>query len=371
MRTNLFAFFIALAAATFAVDAFCLTTPNMSANTLFLFRNSNFHKEDTNPANVDNTPNGFDVQEAELQIYSDVDPYTRLNLLLSVSPSFESDGTQVEEKWGIEPEEVFAESNVISDVTFKIGKFKAFMGKHNLLHTHAYPFIEAPLANTKLLGDEGFNDPGVSAAILLPSSWFSEGTLQYLRGKGENAEFNSPSPAASVGLAHWKNLVDLSDALTMEVGVSYAKGGNSYRKTTTLSGADLTFKWRPTEGGLYHSLVWATEYLGRTQEQAEVENEKSHGVATWIQYQFAERWAGLYRYDTLTTKDTFDPVNLPDDTWKRHSLALVYSPSEFSSFKMEFDQRNGGTKNANGDDTEKSIFLQANFTIGAHPAHAY
>jgi hypothetical protein len=38
---------------------------------------------------------------------------------------------------------------------------------------------------------------------------------------------------------------------------------------------------------------------------------------------------------------------------------------------MEFDQRNGGTKNANGDDTEKSIFLQANFTIGAHPAHAY
>lgn len=352
-------------------EAFCLSSPNVSANALFLYRNSNFHKEDADPANLDSAPNGINIQEAELQFYSDVDPYTRLSLLLSIAPSLESDGTNIEEKWGIEPEEAFAESNIIPNVTLKIGKFKAFMGKHNILHTHAYPFIEAPLANIKLLGDEGLNDAGLSAAVLVPTTWFNELTLQYLRGQGENDEFKSPSPGSSVELVHWKNLFDLSEALTMEVGGSYAQGENSFRKKTTLTGADLTFKWRPSEGGRYQSLLWTIEYLGRTQSQDGVDDEKGNGLASWLQYQFAERWSALYRYDTLTIKDTFDLTGLPNDTWKRNSIGLQYRASEFSSFKLEMDQRTGGLTAANGDEIENSIFLQANFTIGAHPAHAY
>lgn len=371
MHLRFLAFAVFMASLLSYAEAFCLTTPNISANALFLYRNSNFHKEDADPTNLDQTPNGLNVQEAELQIYSDVDPYTRLSLLFSIAPSYESDGTTIEESWGIEPEEAFFESNVVPDVSFKVGKFKAFMGKQNMLHSHAYPFVEAPLANTKLLGDEGLNDVGLSAAILIPAPWFTEFTLQYLRGKGENEEFNSPTPSDGVGLIHWKNLLDLTEDLTLEVGASYAQGGNSYRKTTSLTGADLTLKWRPSEGGRYKSLTWATEYLGRTQSQEGVDPEKGNGVATWLQYQFAERWSALYRYDTLVMKDTFDPVNLPNDTWRRHSVALVYAPSEFSSYKLEADQRTGGPANANGETTEKTIFVQANFTIGAHPAHAY
>ncbi len=74
---------------------------------------------------------------------------------------------------------------------------------------------------------------------------------------------------------------------------------------------------------------------------------------------------------TLVVKDTFDTANLPNDTWERHTLALAYSPSEFSSYKLEYDQRRGGTVSSTNDNVEKSIFLQANFTIGAHPAHSY
>jgi len=353
------------------LNAFAISAPNMSANALLLYRNSNFHKEDTNFTTPDQTPNGFDVQETELQFYADVDPYTRLSMLLSIAPHYTSDGTSVSEEWGIEPEELFAESNTVPNITFKVGKFKAFMGKHNTLHTHAYPLIEAPLANTYLMGDEGLNDVGVSAALLIPTSWFNEFTLQYLRGKGGNDEFNSPTPGEGVGLVHWKNLVDLSEDLTLEVGASYASGGNSYRKDTVLSGADLTLKWRPLEGGRYTSLLWATEYLTRTQAQADVSDETGGGLASWLQYQFAERWAATYRYDNLKVTNSFDPVNLPNDTWERHSLALTYAPSEFSSYRFEYDQRHGGPVNSNGDTTEKVFYLQANFTIGAHPAHAY
>lgn len=368
-RMNFFILF--LSAWAYGTQAFCLTTPNISANALFLYRNSNFHKEDADPTNLDDKPNGLNVREMELQVSSDVDPYTRLNLLFSISPGYEANGTSVEETWALEPEEAFAESNVVPGVLFKLGKFKAFMGKHNLLHTHAAPFIEAPLANASLLGEEGLNDAGLSAGILLPAPWFSELTLEYLRGKGENEEFHSPTPGEGVGLAHWKNLFDLSDDLTVEIGVSYAQGENSYRETTSLSGADWTLKWRPSEGGRYRSLVWSIEYLGRHQSQPGVPQEKGSGVTTWLQYQFAERWASLYRYDTLSMKDSFDPLSLPNETWQRHSLAVVFSPSEFSSFKLEADQRTGGPKNAKGDGVERSLFLQANFTIGAHAAHAY
>lgn len=371
MHIKLFFIALFLVMTSFSINAFCLTAPSISSNALFLYRNSNFHKDDTNVTAPDQQPNGFDIQEAELQIFSDVDPYTRLNLLLSIAPKYISDGTKISEVWGIEPEEAFVESNIVSDVTFKIGKFKTAMGKHNTLHTHAYPFIEAPLTNSKLLGDEGFNDTGVSVAGLLPSQWFSEITLQFARGKGENNEFNSPSPASGVSLVHWKNLFDFSDELTMEAGVSYAQGTNSYRKVTSLIGADLTFKWRPSEGGKYTSLLWATEYLSRNQAQDNFLSEKGNGIATWIQYQFAERWATLYRYDDLMIENTFDPINLPNDITKRNSLGLIYSPSEFSSFKLEYDQRNGGVANNSNETTEKSLFLQANFTIGAHPAHSY
>lgn len=350
-----------------------MNSPNTSANALFLYRNSNFHQQDADPGNLDQDRNGVNIQEAELQFYSDVDPYTRLSLLLSIHPEYEKnkDGL-ISEKWIIQPEEAFAESNIIPDMTLKIGKFKAAMGKHNQLHTHAFPFILAPLINLNLLGDEGLSDVGFSTAILLPvTNWFSEFTLQYLRGEGTNTEFSSPQPTDGVGVAHWKNLFDLSDSLTLELGASYAQGENLYKKTTSLAGADLTFKWRPTEGGRYKSLLFATEYLQRTQAQTLVENEQGKGFASWLQYQFAERWAASYRYDYLVVKNSFNPANLPNDTVNRHSVGLAYIPTEFSSYHLEYDQKASSLMNPAGETIDKTIFLQANFTIGAHPSHSY
>lgn len=354
-----------------AQEASALKSPSVSANALFLYRNSNFHQGDADPTNPDSTPNGFNVREMELQFFSDVDPYTRLNLILAIHPEIEVVAGEIQETWAIEPEEAFVTSNYFPATTLALGKFKAAIGKHNLLHTHAFPFIEAPLANQFLLGDEGFNDVGVSSAVFLPAPWFSEITFQYLRGEGENTQFNSPSPQDGVGVAHWKNLWDLSEALTMELGASYAQGANSFRKTTAITGGDLTFKWRPTEGGRYQSWIWSTEYLSRSQEQPGASTENGNGITSFIQYQFAQRWAGLYRYDDLVVKNSLDPLNLPNDTRRRHSVGLVFMPSEFSSFKMEYNQRNGGPVSATNETTERSFFLQGNFTIGSHPAHSY
>lgn len=347
-----------------------LTTPNVSANALFLYRNSNFAKEDT-----DTTRNGIDLQEAELAFFAEVDPYSRLNLLFSVHPQYTLNSTTnvVDQTWAIEPEEAYAETDNVPSTTVKIGKFKAALGKHNQLHTHAFPFVDAPVVNSLLLGDEGLNDIGISAAVLLPLSWFSEFTAQYLRGEGENSEFKSPSPGDGVGLGHWKNLWDLSDALTMELGASYASGANSIRGGTSLLGTDLTWKWRPVSGGKYQSWMLAAEYIARRLEQPTRGDENGIGWNIWGKYQVAERWELLGRYDQVTAEGGDSGVNsnaLTNITTKKYSAAVILSATEFSSYRLEYNQAEGPAS-ASGERVERKLYLQANFTIGAHPSHSY
>ena len=362
---------IILALELFVQTASAISAPSISSNALFLFRDSNFHSRDADPANVDTEPNGLSVREAELQFYADVDPYTQLNLVLAIHPQISSNGTEIDEKWVIEPEEAFVDSISIQAVTLRAGKFKAIMGKHNTLHTHAFPFIKGPLANEFLLGDEGLNDFGVSASWLLELPWFSELTVQYLRGKGENTEFRSPRPNDGVALVHYKNLIDLNDDLTLELGLSHAQGKNSYREMTQLNGGDLTFKWRPADGGKYYSFLWATEYLLRTQGQTSLVDEKGFGIASWLQYQFAERWMALYRYDNIKFQNSYQATAVPNGMTSRNSFALAFNASDFSTIKIEFDQKIGLLANANGQTTENSIYVQANFLIGSHPSHKY
>lgn len=354
----------------FASKAFAQNSPNLSANTLFLYQHSNLTRED-----VDTTRNGFDLQEAEIALYSDVDPYHRLNILLAVGPEYEFDATtsQVVQSWKVEPEAAYAESLQIPGITLKLGKFKAALGKHNQLHTHAFPFVNAPIVNSNLLGDEGLNDVGVSVAGLIPISWFSEVTLQFLRGEGENEEFNSPSNGGGVGVLRWSNLFDLSDEATLEMGVSGARGDNYLRTKTQLGGFDLTYKWRPMAGGKYYSLILAIEALRRTTEQPGVEDEIAQGGSIWGQYQFAQRWNAALRLESFSAENSDAGVNtraLPNEKSTRSALSLSFLPTEFSSYRLELGQGKL-PPNAQGETDEKRIFLQANFTIGAHPAHAY
>lgn len=343
-----------------------LKSPNVSGDALFLYRDSNFGRQNNSAAR-----NGIDIQEAELAFYADVDPYSRLNMLFSASPTY--DPTTGKQTWSFDPEELFVESDHIPQVTLKLGKFKAAFGKHNILHTHAFPFVDAPLINADLLGDEGLNDAGISAAGLLPVPWFSEITAQYLRGDGDNAEFNSPTPGDGVGVGHWKNLWDLSDDMTLEAGASYARGNNNVGGVTTLAGGDLTLKWRPAVGGKYHSGILAAEFIDRTLEQKDTTQEHGYGISGWTQYQFAQRWSAKVRYETLQATGGDTTVNsdaLLSGLTTRGTAQVQFDATEFSFFRLEYSTSHGPVQ-ANGLTDEHKIYLQANFTIGSHPAHSY
>jgi hypothetical protein len=302
-------------------------------------------------------PNGFDFQEAELQLAADVDPYLRAVGIIAVAPDgaggFEAD-----------PEEVYLETLSLPVVTLKAGRFRASVGRHNPLHAHAFPFIDAPLIHERLLGEEGLRDNGASAAVLLPAPWFLELTAQAL-ASGTPTVFGSAEPNSTVGVARLRSLWDLSDSATLDLGVSAAGGGNSAAADTALYGVDLTGKWRPTEGGKYQALIATAEYLAASDHFDAAAPGASRGplggLAAWLQYQFAQRWWAQARVEWLGI-----PRPEGADRVRRQSALLAFLPSEFSGFRLQYDHLADS-----GPTPEHKVALQWNISIGAHPAHAY
>lgn len=321
--------------------------PDLSVNFLGLTQQGN---QLSNDRSVD-SHNGTQLQEAELQIFSDVDPYFKANVLLSISPK----GTE----YGIDPEEVFVESTFLPSVTLKAGKFKAALGKHNTLHTHAFPFIDAPLINQLLLGSEGLNEAGLSAAAMLPTSWFSELTGQVLSNNND-VLYNSSRSGDYSEVAQFKNLWDLSEEATLEFTVFGTQGANQFAHTSVAYGNDVIVKWRPSVGGKYQALWWGSEYLAGNRNGADTIRNLG-GMASWLQYQFSERWwiQGRYEFVGLSHSSDFVPEN-------KQSMLLGLYPSEFSGLRLQLDHlaRSGAS-------AAYTLAFQYNITIGAHPAHSY
>ena len=293
--------------------------PDVGANFLFESQKSTTKVND-----------GMSLREAEFSFKADVDPYLTANMIFSVARS--DSGPR---DYTISPEEVYVDTTFIPSLTLRAGKFYDFFGKHNTLHTHAYPFINAPLINQALLGD-GLNAAGVSASILLPTSFFSEFTVQ---------EFDNFKT-----LAHLRTLLDINDDSTLEVGMS---GVSKWAY-----GADITYKHRPTDRGMGRRFNVAGEWMsgqidGFTQN-VNPNGKPVQGFAVYSQFEFMPRTYLEYRFDDLLSGNSI-----------RHNILLGYAPSEFSVFRVEYDR--GLTSGL----IDNRLLAQVNITIGFHPAHDY
>ncbi len=345
--------------------------PDISVNALMLYQNSNRGSDE----NVE-PQNGATLQEAEIQFTADVDPYSKFMATFSLHPEIDTLTIPHSAEYVIDPEELFVETLQLPQLSIRAGKFKTPFGRHNQLHTHAFPFIDAPLINDVLLGEEGLNDIGISAAYLIPGMpWYSEATGQILSGRTEGPDyFNSRSPNASVYLMHLKNLWEVSEEASIELGLSGVEGKNSFQNQASLYqqgdtkflGLDFTLKWRPLVGGKGRAIYWSTEYIDRQIDRPMSKNS-GKGYATWIQYQLAPRWWAQARSEYLQVEDTDSVAPLANPPHQRKYTALVaFLPSEFSGLRLQYSNLYDG-----GEKPEQKFLLQFNAMIGAHPAHAY
>ena len=341
-----------------------LMNPSISANGLFLasleaddgtLAPPSFSGEGGELAGKGETfGTGLSVQEMEIQLLSVVDPYFKANLVLAIP------GTE-----GIEVEEGYVTLTSLPQVLVNVGKIKAPFGRENLTHTHALLTIDRALISQRVFGEEGLNDVGVHVAWMMPLPWYSEVTVGVDAGSNE-VVLGSAQPEGVGGLAHWKNVVDLSPTYTVELGVSGLVGENAALGVSKVGGVDLTIKGRGRSRHQWNRLVWQNELivadLGCPSEgSGGCEAAQIGGLYSTLTGSFSRRfWLG----------GRFDLVGLPAPVDGGQTLGAsaiaVFAPTEFSGMRLQAQRQflpDGHTAD--------SLVGQLIFTIGGHPAHSY
>ena len=319
------------------------TNPDISVNILLLGKKTfsgeeshhhHHHEEDSLSSNHDHTREGFSIQEVEFYFKSNIDPYWSGNV--SVGLFQEESGFQME------VEEAYIESLFIPSLTLKAGQFYAFLGRHNNLHTHYYPFIEPPLANKSLFGDHGFNETGLSLAYLSPLPWYSEIVAQAFYSYADKTPVSA--------LLFFKNLWELNDSSTLEFNISYGSGIKNFKQ---IFDSALVFKWKALES--FKSVSWTTEWL----QAARGPIEDIKGVHSDIQWQFLKSWHLQGRVSALMNKR----FNIEK---QKYSTLLSFTPTEYSAIRLQYDMEksdHGGWSHG--------VAVQSNMSLGTHPAHLY
>jgi len=303
---------------------------------------------------------GLDFDEAEISLISVVDPYWTFTSNIVFTPD------------GVDPEEVWVRTTRIPAVQLKLGQIRGTFGKHGMLHTHAFPFIQAPIMMANTIGDEGFKDPGLEASYLTPLPWFAELTGGVYKAVDQDDEhpldFGSTRHDNVPFLGHLKNQLNLNDETTLELGGSFLQGHGVDDRRHLAFGADLTIRNVPAKASNRRGWILQSEYI---QKDRGGTREGDGGYAS-LQYRLSQVWWAGIRGERARRSFTDFMV---DDTGvqvpgavTRGSANLQWAPSEFSYIRLEYSHAKA---DAGIHPTDDRLMVQMSYTIGFHPAHAY
>lgn len=342
---------------------------------------------------------GFNLNYAEMSLYSVVDPYFELFAILHLS----EEHVHLEEAYWLT-------KRLPAGFQLKAGKFLSSFGRINELHEHYWDFADRPLVHRAMFGEEGLNEIGARVTWVAPTDFYLMLGGEALMGANEGSYgrtgFSLPQDGVDVhgvrgpGLfvGYLKTSLDIDDASVL-VGVSGARGqtrndegfssgvadGQAYSGSTTVLGCELTMKWA-LDAIRYVSVqseyLWrrvdATSYsLNQTQHmyQAALEKRQSGFYAQAVT-KFSPRMRAGIRLDLLgenTVTLAGERADLPDNL-ARMSGMIEFSPTEFSRIRLQFIHDNamfsGAAPQFNRTSVDE-VTLQVNLAIGAHGAHAF
>jgi hypothetical protein len=353
--------------------------PAISVNGLFRGQASR-----DNPSSAE--LNGFRIDGVEAQFSAVVDPHWQAVALIALHPehsghSGHGDEEGAEDEHGstmiIDVEEAYMDSNPLyGGLGLRIGKFALPFGKHAPLHMHQYPFADAPVAVAAFLGDHLFTDTGALGVATLPFPWFSD--LQGYVVNGDALPFDSGNKSLAGG-ARFVNFLDLSQDATLELSGSYTHGPDARHPGENLKvdmfGADVTWKWVSSARTNGPAMNVTFEALWPDYEEAE---GKPMGWYALAQYRFHRNWwvgvaagqadSGLDGHEEEEEEGDHEDHGhgLEGDLWE-YKINLTFAPSHFSAIRGEvvhYEDKVTGEE-------DLRFIVQANFTIGSHPAHLY
>jgi len=296
------------------------------------------------------------LNETELSLQANVDPYARADFFLSFARDPETG------KYGVEVEEGYLTTlSLPAQLQLKVGKFREAVGRINPTHPHALPFIDLPNAYVNYFGEEGLNDEGASLSWLIPNKkFYQEIVFQLTSGLSNSPSFYRGDNNHLLYLGHLKNFFTLSDNATLELGLTGITGPNDSSRTTSIAAADLTYKWKPVQMNTYRSITWQSEFYYGHANLMENLSINSFGLYSFLQYQLAKRWFLTGRYDYA--QKPYDK-NIVEQAY---SLTGGWYATEFSKIELE-----GKTTDDNVAKRYYQAWLRWIFVIGAHGAHQY
>lgn len=333
-----------------------------------------------------NANEGFNLNYAELNVQSAVDPYFNLNGVFH----FSEGSVEIEEAY-------FTSTALPAGLRLKGGKFFSDFGRHNNNHHHVWNFADAPLVYEGFLGAHGLNEKGMQLQWVAPLDTYLMLGVEILQGENEqmfgiseihdetnDVEVSEAADAPALTVLYAKTSFDIGET-TLLGGVSYATGKSridhlededephAFYGDSKLYGADLTLKhyfnsYRSLalENELIYRHMEGNKYVPATGMTPEVE-KKQGGYYSQLIYTHDQNWRAGVRYDDFY-KNVINGTKTPDGD--RYTLMAEYNPSEFSRIRLQYNV-NSALYDEDEQKTLQSVIVQFNYAIGAHGAHAF
>ena len=330
---------------------------------------------------------GFTIQNTELGLSGAVDPYFKgfVNMVQTID---------VDGNTSVELEEAYAQTTSLPyGLQAKAGQYFTAFGRLNPQHPHQWEFVDQPVVNTRMFGDDGMRGPGVQASWLTPASFPLELVAGLQNANGNTmSSFAGPAedgpPAGQQVDRQVKDFADmvwsgradasfdLTDEIPVLIGVSDALGPSGASKSgmTSILGSDLTLKWKPLANDHGFPFIafqgeWMRRHVGYDSyvdggtffPGGELHDSGEYAQVVWG---FARDWTAGVRFDKV--HGTNDDVMGAEDR-NRWSVALTWYTSEFAKLRLQVNLDDSAALASK----QTSVWLQFEFNLGTHGAHKF
>ncbi|HWV37515.1 MAG TPA: hypothetical protein VN033_03455 [Vulgatibacter sp.] len=320
---------------------------------------------------------GPQLQEIELALQSNVDPFLRADVYFAITEE------------GLEVEEAYATTLALPwNLQARAGHFYAPFGRFNQVHfLEMTPFVDMPLPNRRFFGGEQLRGTGAEASVLLPLPFFLELRAAAITAGNEvsfGVEGSEIERATDLlGVARAMASFELADRLTLNVGASVASGPNATSDPidegahrTDVYGGDLYLRLRDRSSRAFTALQ--SEFMYRRASAPGGRVEQS-GVYAWLVRRFDAHWEAAVRGDLLPDgseagrpelEEELGPFLEPISQW-RVGGAISWYPTEFQRLRLQVNHDSGIRARGGHARSGQEFFLQYQFVIGAHGAHPF
>jgi len=333
---------------------------------------------------------GFSIAESELSLTANVDDKVYGNLTFSLLPD---NSVEVEEAYGLA-------TGVPYGIAPKFGRFLSGIGYLNDQHQHVWDFYDAPLVYQAFLGGQ-YQNNGVQVKWVAPTDMFVEfgaevgngegfpGTGQNKNGTGNGNVYVhvgddvGASSSWRAGVSYLQTAARNRDYTEMDLAGNDAQLAFSGRSQLAI--ADFVWKWAPNGNAIDTNFKLQGEYFWR-RERGDLTYDADGALGLtrtgnygadqsgfYVQgvWQFMPTWRIGARYDWLdpgTVNYGANGIYLANGSFNPQRMAamLDWTPSEFSRFRVQFQQAK-----LRPDLTDNEIFVQYILTLGAHGAHKF